>query len=86
MSRGIHIFSVDLPDVPARIAEALESDGLAAFAAAADLGRVRVVISFGDGRTYEYPDVPINIAAAVKADPEGAFSTIKFWPGYRRIA
>jgi hypothetical protein len=85
MSHGVHIVSVDLPDVPFRIAEALESEGLGAMAAAAGLGAVTVVVTFGDGKVYEYPNVPIIFAAAVKADPEGSFPTIKFWPGYRRV-
>lgn len=86
MSRGtIHIVSVDLPDVPFRIAEALESGELGALSAAAGFGAVTVVVTFGDGKVYEYPNVPIRFAAAVKFDPEGSFETIRYWPVYRRV-
>lgn len=86
MSRGtVHIVAVDLPGVPLEIAEGLESEGLGALGAAAELGAVEVIVSFGDGSVYSYPGVPITYAAAVKADPEGAFPTIKLWPGYHRI-
>jgi hypothetical protein len=83
MSKAPHITNVDIPDIPVMVLEALEG-GLASVIASAGM-TVTVIVSFGDGRVYEYPDVPTSLALAVKNDPEGAFPQIRFWPGYHRI-
>jgi hypothetical protein len=84
MSKGVpHITNVDIPDIPAMALGALEG-GLASVFASAGM-TVTVIVSFGDGKVYEYPDVLTSLALAVQTDPEGAFPNIRFWPGYHRI-
>lgn len=85
-NRGPHIVDVQLEGLPVRIALALESEGMSAVGDAAGLGLTTVTITFGDGSQYQYPNIPYPIAAAVKVDPEGNFGSIRYWPGYRRIA
>jgi hypothetical protein len=80
MGKRPHILRVELPGV-AKIA--LEA-GLAAVVAA--LGATTdVLITFTDGKVYEYPNVSVPLAFAVQNDPDGAFDNIRYWPGYRRI-
>lgn len=83
MSKAPHIVDVSIPDIPAMALGALEG-GLASVVASAGM-TVTVIVSFGDGKIYQYPGVPTIIALAVKNDPEGAFPQIRFWPGYHRI-
>jgi hypothetical protein len=83
MSKAPHIVDVSIPDIPVMMSEALEG-GLASVVASAGM-TVTVIVSFGDGRVYEYPDVPTPLALAVQTDPEGAFPNIRYWPGYHRI-
>lgn len=84
MSHGRqHIIAVDLPELPLALIAAAAEGPLAVLGEA--LGGTDVIVSFGDGSVYEYPNVPASIALAVKSDPEGAFGTVRYWPGYRRI-
>lgn len=80
MGNRPHIVSVQLPEV----AEAILEGGLAAVVAAVG-ATTDVVITFSDGKVYEYPSVPTAIAFSLQADWEGVFPTIRYWPGYRRI-
>ena len=84
-SRPPHIVSCWSPDLAQAALGVLESGGLAALAEAG-LGTMDVYVTFNDGSQYLYPDVNTPIALSVIAAPNGgAFESIKYWPGYRRV-
>ena len=83
--RGPHVTNVTIPELGAVAASALLEGNLASAVAAVG-ERVTIFVTFNDDSVYRYDEVPAVIALSVQADPNGgAFESIKFWPGYRRV-